>query len=184
MNEDRKILTNFIQQILPLSDHLANTIAGYFEIKEFGKNEFLLKQGQISNEYLFLETGFIRVFTYDTDGNEVTTNIYSPNSMVFEPASFIKRTPTKENIQTLTDCTTWIIKNDAFQTLFHSVPEFREFGRANLVNGFIDLKERTLGMINLTAEQRQAVKKLASLKKITRRTVIPAHFLACARCGF
>lgn len=154
MNEDRKTLTNFIQQTLPIADHIAHTIASNFELKIFGKNEFLLKQGQISNDYLYLETGFIRVFTYDTDGNEVTTNIYSKNSVVFEPASYIKRTPTKENFQALTDCTTWIIKHDAFQILFHSIPEFREFGRANLVNGFIALKERTLDMINLTAEQR------------------------------
>ena len=154
MNNDRISLINFIQQTLPISDQNAHTIASNFKLKIFGKNEFLLKQGQISNDYLFLEIGFIRVFTYDTDGNEVTTNIYSKNSMVFEPASYIKRTPTKENIHALTDCTTWIIKHDAFQTLFHSIPEFREFGRANLVNGFIALKERTLDMINLTAEQR------------------------------
>ena len=38
--------------------------------------------------------------------------------------------------------------------LFHTIPEFRELARENLVNGFIALKERTLGMINLTAEQR------------------------------
>jgi CRP-like cAMP-binding protein len=38
--------------------------------------------------------------------------------------------------------------------LFHSIPEFREFGRANLVNAYAGLQERTLSMINLTAEQR------------------------------
>jgi len=43
---------------------------------------------------------------------------------------------------------------DSLQILFHSIPEFREFGRTNLVNGFIALKERTLSIINLTAEQR------------------------------
>ena len=154
MNEDRQTLTNFIQQTLPIADQIAHTIASNFELKIFAKNEFLLKQGQISNDYLFLEKGFIRVFTYDTNGNEVTTNIYSKNSIVFEPASYIKRTPTKENIQALTNCKTWIVKHDVFQILFHSIPEFREFGRANLVNGFIALKERTLDMINLTAEQR------------------------------
>jgi CRP-like cAMP-binding protein len=154
MDIDKKILTNFIKTTLPIADNIANSIAENFEQTLFGKNDFLLKQGKISNDYIFLETGFIRAFTYDTEGNEVTTNIYSKNSIVFEAASFIKRTPTKENIQALTDCTVWLIKYETFQKLFHSIPEFREFGRENLVNGFISLKERTLAMINLTAEQR------------------------------
>jgi CRP-like cAMP-binding protein len=150
----KNMLIIFIKTIVPISDKIANTIANNFEQTLFKKNDFLLKHGEMSNYYIFLETGFIRAFTYDTDGNEVTTNIYSKNSIVLEAASFIKRKPTKENIQALTDCTTWTLKYDTFQTLFHSIPEFREFGRENLVNGFISLKERTLKMINLTAEQR------------------------------
>lgn len=154
MDTEKKVLTDFILLTLPITNNTASSIAGNFEPITFNKNDFLLKQGQIANDYLFLETGFIRAFTYDTDGNEVTTNIHSKNSIVFEAASYIKRTPTKENIQALTLCKAWIIKHNAFQILFHSIPEFREFRRANLVNGFIALKERTMAMINLTAEQR------------------------------
>jgi CRP-like cAMP-binding protein len=154
MDSNRKFLTDFLKRTIPMADNIANDIASNFEPITYQKNDFLLKQGQISNNFLFLETGFIRAFTFDTDGNEVTTNFYKPNSIVFEVASYFKRTPTNENIQALTDCTGWIGNHDTFQILFHSIPEFREFGRTNLVNGFIALKERTLSMINLTAEQR------------------------------
>lgn len=154
MDNDKKMLIAFMQQILPVASHIADDMAADFEQYLYTKNDLLLKEGRISDDYLFLETGLIRAFTYDTAGNEVTTNIYSSHSIVFEAASFIKRTPTKENIQALADCTVWVLKYDSFQTLFHSIPAFREFARANLVNGFIALKERTLGMINLTAEQR------------------------------
>jgi len=40
------------------------------------------------------------------------------------------------------------------QTLFHNIPEFREFGRMILVKGFIAFKQRALSLINETAEQR------------------------------
>jgi len=40
--------------------------------------------------------------------------------------------------------------------LFHSVPEFREFGRAMLVKEFVAFKQRTLLLINKTAEERYA----------------------------
>jgi len=154
MDTDKKILTTFIKSTLPIADNIVGSITESFEQRYFNKNDFLLKQGKISNDYTYLETGFIRAFTHDTEGNEVMTNIYSSNSIVFEPASFIKRKPTTENFQALTDCTTWTLKYETFQILFHSIPQFREFAREVLVNGFINLKERTLAMINLTAEQR------------------------------
>ena len=40
--------------------------------------------------------------------------------------------------------------------LFHSLPEFRDFGRAILVKGFATLKLRMLSMITETAEERYA----------------------------
>ena len=40
--------------------------------------------------------------------------------------------------------------------LFHSLPEFREFGRSILVKGFTALKNRMLSMITETAEERYA----------------------------
>jgi len=40
--------------------------------------------------------------------------------------------------------------------LFHSIPEFRDFGRSILVKGFASLKIRMLSMITETAEERYA----------------------------
>lgn len=150
----KKSLVEFIQNIFPISDNVVNLIVKDFEKITFNKNDFLLKEGQVCNNFLFLESGFLRAFTFDTEGNEVTTNFYRERSIVFEVASYFKRIPSKENIQALTECSCWKINYDTFQILFHLIPEFREFGRTNLVNGFIALKERTLSMINSSAEQR------------------------------
>lgn len=152
----KKPLIDYIQNIFPISDDVVQLIVKDFEQIAFRKNDFLLKEGQVCSNFLFVETGFLRAFTFDTEGNDVTTNFYRQRSIVFEVVSYFKRIPSQENIQALTDCTCWQIKYDTFQHLFHSIPEFREFGRTNLVNGFIALKERTLSMINSSAEQRYA----------------------------
>ncbi len=156
MDTDKRFIKDFINRTLPMDDAAAKAIAKNFYPVQYNKNNFLLQAGKICSTFLFLETGFARAYTYDAAGNEVTTAFYSPHSIVFEVASYFKRTPSKENIQTLTSCTGWAGSYDDFQILFHSIPAFREFGRANLVNGFIALKERMLAMINLTAEQRYA----------------------------
>jgi CRP-like cAMP-binding protein len=148
------LLINFIKETFPVSDFAAKQIADNFEPTHLPKNTLTLKEGKINSDYIFLETGFMRSFVFDTDGNEVTTNIYKPSQMVFEVGSYFQRKPSTENIETITACSTWIGKYESFQHLFHSLPEFREFGRAILVKGFISFKERTISMINEKAELR------------------------------
>jgi len=74
--------------------------------------------------------------------------------IVFEAASFFMRGKSAENIQALTDCRGFSISFEKLNMLFHSVPEFREFGRAMLVREFVAFKRRTLSMIHTTAEER------------------------------
>jgi CRP-like cAMP-binding protein len=156
MKNDRNELVRFIQQTISMKDEMANQIAGNFRVKEFAKGDFFVNEGKINNEYLFLENGYMRAFLFDTEGNEVTVNFYSPKSVVFEVSSFFRRVIAQENIQALTAGKGWVITFEELDNLFHSIPEFREFGRAILVKGFISLKMRTLSMINKTAEQRYA----------------------------
>jgi CRP-like cAMP-binding protein len=152
----RETIVRFLQGTNLVSLQTANEIANNFSEKFIYKNESFLREGRVSDEYLFLEKGFMRAFAYDTEGNDVTTNFYSANQVVFEVSSFFNRTISKENIQALTDCIGWSITYQELNQLFHSVPEFRDFGRHILVSGFSSLKTRTLSMITETGEERYA----------------------------
>ncbi len=132
----------------------AKEIADQFIPKQILKNQFHLSEGQLCDEYLFLETGFMRAYAHNLDGNEVTTNFYSGNQLVFEVSSFFNRTRSKENVQALTDCKGFFISYQQLNMLFHTLPEFRDFGRSILVKGFASLKNRVLSMITETAEER------------------------------
>ena len=147
-------LTQFLQGTNLVSPKTAEEIAGWFTPKLISKNQFLLEEGKTCNEYFFLEKGFMRAFAYNTDGYDITTNFYSDNQVVFEASSFFNRIRSKENIQALDDCTGWYITYEQLNNLFHSLPEFREFGRAILVKGLTNLKTRMLSLITETAEQR------------------------------
>lgn len=147
-------LVYFIQKILPMPADKAERISTYFTPKNYFKNDFLLKEGKVCTESHFIESGFLRSYVVDIDGNEVTTDFYESNMYANDFLSFFKRIPSNENIQVLADCTTWMINYEDLQTCFHTIPEFREFGRMMLINNYSRLKERMLGMIQLTAEQR------------------------------
>jgi CRP-like cAMP-binding protein len=154
MNKEK--LTGLLKSTNHISYTAALQIAEHFNHKVIAKNQFKLTAGKISDEYLFLEKGYMRAFAHDTEGNEVTTNFYTPGQVVFEVSSFFNRTRSRENIQALTDCEGWYITYIQLNDLFHALPEFREFGRAMLVKGFAELKTRTLSMITDTAEERYA----------------------------
>lgn len=153
---DKLSLIKFIRNNHPVSDEVIEEIVLHFEENKLVKNELYLKEGKVSNNYLFLEEGFMRTFTYDFNGNEVTTYFYPKNRVVFDAASFFMRTVSTENIQALTDCKGFSITYDKLNMLFHSIPEFREFGRSILVKEFVLFKQRTLTAINQTAEERYA----------------------------
>jgi CRP-like cAMP-binding protein len=147
-------LIQFLQNSNFVSLKTAEDIAETFTERYLFRNEFLLTEGKICDEYLFLEKGFMRAFAHDTEGNDVTTNFYGDCQVVFEVSSFFNRTRSKENIQALQDCSGWCITYQQLNDLFHALPEFREFGRSILVKGFSALKTRMLAHITETAEQR------------------------------
>ena len=150
----RQKLIQFLQNSNLVSLKTAEEIGNTFVPKEIGRNQFLFKEGRVCNEYFFLENGFMRAFAHDTESNDVTTNFYSSNQVVFEVSSFFNRTISKENTQAIVDCSGWYITYEQLNNLFHSLHEFRDFGRAVLVKGFSSLKTRMLSMITETAEQR------------------------------
>lgn len=151
---DKHQLTHFLQDTRVINAAQAAGIAAPFVPKILKKGDFLLQAGQVSDDYLFLETGVLRAFAYDVAGHDISTSFYTQGRVVFEVASFFQRTPSQEYIQALTDCTGWAISFAQLNALFHSRPEFRAFGRALLVSGFAALKTRMLAMITDTAAQR------------------------------
>jgi CRP-like cAMP-binding protein len=154
MTMNQSALINFLKSTSHLNSEAAISIAIEFQYKELNKGELFLKAGKVADEYLFLESGFIRSYLFDTEGEEITTNFYSQNELVFEVSSFFQRVPSQEYFEATTHCTGWFLTYEKLNRLFHSLPEFREYGRSVLVRGFIAFKLRTISMINKTAEER------------------------------
>ena len=185
-------LISFFQSTNLVSPTSATEIASRFEERRFSKNEVVLKEGKVCDDYLFLVKGFMRSFAHDTEGNEVTTNFYAPGSVVFEVSSFFHRTKSKENIVALTDSECLRINYEQLNDLFHSLPEFREFGRSVLVRGFTALKSRMLSMITETADERYAqllqnnpeIFQYAPLKTIASYLGVTDSSLSRIRAGF
>ena len=138
---DRIQLQNYMSSLLPMPIEKAQFFANQFELIELQKNEFLLEEHKISKSTFVLEEGYIRSFTFDAEGEEVTTNIFSPTCFVNDFLSFFKQQKTSENFQCMTPCKLWTMSYENVQMCFHTFPEFREFGRMMLVTNYSNLHQ-------------------------------------------
>lgn len=125
-----------------------------FKQVTFDKNGFLLEEGKTANHYWFIQSGFIRSYVIDTEGNDITTNFYSVGDIVIDWPSFFLRNPTRENFQALTDGVCWQLDFETFQELFHSIGNFREQGRTTLVGSYFALKRHSISIIADQAKDR------------------------------
>lgn len=150
---EQHFLTNVFKPANFSEEELEMVIPAFRQVT-FAKNDCLLKEGRTENHYWFVESGFVRSYITDTEGNDISTNFYAAGDIVIDWTSFFLRNPTRENIQALTDCVCWQLDFDTFQRLFHSIQSFREQGRTTLVNSYFTLKKQSVSMIADHAKER------------------------------
>ncbi|HEV2479896.1 MAG TPA: Crp/Fnr family transcriptional regulator [Puia sp.] len=156
---NKEPVTNFIRETLASSNVSASgevleEIVDHFEPKSFARHDYFVTAGKVNTHHFFMAEGFMRGFTHNPEGEEVTTDFFHSNRPVFEANSFITQTRSLENIQAITNCHGFMLSYQKSNTLFHALPAFREFGRRMLLNEFAAYKKRTLLLITQTAEER------------------------------
>ena len=152
-NLDQHFLNKVFEASGITKEELKVIIPKYKEIK-FDKNDYLLKEGQVEKKYWFIETGFIRSYVIDTEGNDITFNLYASKDVVIDYPSMFFFAQTRENIQALTDCICWEISFDDFQEMFNTILNFREQQRGLLVGSYFALKEHSISLIADEAKSR------------------------------
>lgn len=149
----QQILSRAYQHPLLVGQDLEKVISAHQKVC-IAKGDYFLQYHQTSNSYLILESGLMRAFVHDYEGNDITTDFFSPTDVVIEVLSHFQRTPSLENIQALTDCVGWEIQFDIFQELYHSSPGFSEWGRLWMTGKLFQQKQRALEMITTSAKDR------------------------------
>ena len=86
---DKQPLLDFIRKSIPdfrLTREGLDTIAENFDAVEYPKDDFLFREGKLSG-YFYLEEGLMRSYTFDAEGNEITTYFDPGGRVLFDPSS-------------------------------------------------------------------------------------------------
>ncbi len=136
-----------------MSDEKSDLIAAYFKKETFEKGTLLIQEGKTSRKSYFLESGIIRCYIIYLSGNEVTTRFFSAPDFLNDYLSFFNRTPSEENYELITDCVLYSINYENVQHCFHTIPEFREWGRMLLTLNYVHANKRMISFHKETAQE-------------------------------
>jgi len=135
-----ELLTQVYNHPLIDTQELTNLINAHKKVS-FKKGDFILKQGDISDGYMILESGLMRSFAYDYEGNDITTDFFCNYDIAIEVLSLFQRIPTTENIQALTDCDCLKLEFEECQEVYHSIPGLSLRGRPWIRYTLLPLKK-------------------------------------------
>lgn len=123
----------------------------------FKKGDFLLQKGQLAHDYFCIESGLVRSYAFDFQGNDITTGFIGKNEIAIDVVSLFQRIPAVEYLQALTDVTCYSINFETFQELYHSIKGYNEWGRAWMSQSLFLTKQRSIAMITESASERYKV---------------------------
>ena len=144
---------NAIKAFISISEVDLKEIVSYCSLSKCNKSEFLVKTGQVCQYIYFLKAGIVRHY-YFTDQSEVTRWISMSNDFTSSLQSFISRIPSRENLQSVTDCEFVILNRIAFEHLISYNEGFRDLWIKILEYNYLTVEERVFSLIEKSAEER------------------------------
>ncbi|MFD2520835.1 Crp/Fnr family transcriptional regulator [Emticicia soli] len=145
---------HFIQQIYPLSQESLEALAPFLNHKSFVKKDYLVKQGDISNELFIIMSGCVREYFEDAHANEINTWFGIENAIAVSTYSFFSLKPSLTNIQALEDTETIVIRQEDIQKLFNEFHEIERLGRLLAEQYLVQIDEIKIILQTLSAKQR------------------------------
>ncbi len=150
-----KEIEKYIESYFGIGDKDLSAIGRLFEDRTLKKNDFLLKESQYAKSLSFIRSGYLRVFAMNTEGTkEITQWISMEGLFITDLSSFIFETPSRWNIQALSDCELYTISLENYQKIGSVVKTWDKLEKHFIAKCFVTLENRVFSLLSMSAEQR------------------------------
>lgn len=166
-------LTQFFKKYVLLSDTEIEEIISKFHRQKVKKNEFVLKQGMVCKDLVFVQSGCLRLF-YIHDDIEVSVWFALKHSSAIEMYSFISGLPSDYFLQAIEDTEILYLPKSELENLYVKHQKMQELMRKFWEDVILNLLQRFTALQRDSAEQRY----LDLLNKPELLQSIPQKYLA------
>jgi CRP/FNR family transcriptional regulator, anaerobic regulatory protein len=118
------------------------------------KNTIIEEQGKIPAFLYFIDSGFMRLFYYDNEGDEQTTFLSTPTTFITSFLGFINQMPGTENIECVTDCELLMVSYHDLRKLIDENEKIKDLSLVIFKNALEFSGKRANDLATLQAEQR------------------------------
>lgn len=170
-------LDKFISQYIRLAPEVLADVTGKFRKKTLRKNDYLLREGHVCKDIVFVQKGCLRLF-YISNGIETSVWFSFPCSSAIEISSFISGQPTGYYLQAIEESEILYMPKTDLNELYQLYPQMQEMMKNFLEDVVLNLINRLTSLQRDTAEQRylQLINNPDYLQRIPQKYL--ASFIA------
>jgi CRP-like cAMP-binding protein len=166
-------LKHFLLQYADLSDGELEAITAQFKKRHIKKNEFLLRQGEICKDLVFVQQGCLRMY-YISEDVEVSVWFNFDCSSAIDLYSFISERPSEYFFQAIEDTQVLSLPKRKLDKLYDAYPKMQQVIRNFWEDAIIHLLDRFTAL-----QKNSAVKRYEDLlAKQEYMQRIPQKYLA------
>lgn len=147
-------LLKIIRQKVNISEKDAELCAEYFEPIVFPKNRIIEDEGKIPQYLYFVVSGYMRLFHYNDNGDEITSHINCPPGFITSYFNFINQTKAAENVECITECELLRITKNNLDLITSKSDAFKDFSIWVFQQSIAYNENRSKELATMTAEQR------------------------------
>jgi len=147
-------LINLILKKIKLTGRDTELCKQYFEAVLFPKNRIMEEEGKIPRYLYFVVSGFMRLFHYNEQGDEITTHINCPPGFITSYSNFVNQEKSAENLECITECELLRITKKDLDLLTQESTALKDFSISVFQQSIVYNENRSKEFATLTAEQR------------------------------
>lgn len=150
-----ELLRKYLEEIASVNDKDWDFFSAKLIKVNVPKKKKLLNLGETENYLSFIEKGIVRLVIPNEDEEKETTFGFSfKNEFICAYDSFLTRTPSSYETETLTDTILWRISYKYLQDVYKNTTIGNLIGRFSSERLFLIKSKREQSLLNDTAEQR------------------------------
>ncbi|AXT58095.1 Crp/Fnr family transcriptional regulator [Aquimarina sp. AD1] len=169
-----KLITAISKKVSLTKEDIAK-IDNSFDKLAISKKYTLKNEKSVSEHLYFIVSGYARIYHLDTDGNEITTVLSNKNNYIASFLPFVNQIPSKDIIETITDCEVLSISYTKMKALIENSENFKAYSVSIFEEAIQKTQHRANDLATLNAEERY-VKLMSQEPKIIQN--IPLNYIA------
>src|SRR6185437_11696339 len=128
-------LVNYISKSFNISPNGLDDILQDFHLVVLQKGDYFVKAGSPCNKLGFVKSGLVRLFL-EVEDKEVTQWISTSGYFITDLSSFVFQTPSRWNMQALTQSEIFVIDRTAYYNMLKKFPAWTEIDRLLIAKCF------------------------------------------------